>query len=288
METTALLVIDVQKGLDDPSRGKRNNPDAESNIALLLSEWRKQELPIIHIRHCSLGPNSPLRPELPGNAFKEEARPLPSEAQFGKSINCAFIGTELEEYLKEHDISSLVIVGLTTDHCVSSSARMAANLGFNVTLVSDATATFNREGHDGAIHAADDVREISLVSLDGEFCIVRSTEEVLNEIALVMISNRRGATCRIFAKVDDATGICFRNLRTNHNRFAVFGLTSIRTTHRRSDRKSVISYFDICRKLIDLGRPHIDPSSKLWPQFADAFAAIFSIISCDNRCASKI
>jgi nicotinamidase-related amidase len=108
---------------------------------------------------------------------------LPEEKQFRKSFNSAFIGTDLEKYLQEHDISSLVIVGLTTDHCVSTSTRMAANLGFNVTLISDATATFDREGYDGAPYSADDIHKINLVSLNGEFCIVRSTEEVLKEIA---------------------------------------------------------------------------------------------------------
>ena len=183
MKKTALLVIDVQKGFDDPSWGKRNNPGAESNIALLLSEWRKHELPIVHIQHCSVEPNSLLRPELPGSEFKEEAQPLPGEKQFSKTVNSAFIGTELEKYLQERDITSLVIVGLTTDHCVSTSTRMAANLGFNVTLVSDATATFDREGYDGALYSADDIHKINLVNLNGEFCIVRSTEEVLNGIA---------------------------------------------------------------------------------------------------------
>ena len=182
MRKTALLVIDVQKGLDDPSLGKRNNPDAEVNIALLLSEWRKRELPIIHIRHCSVEPNSPLRPELPGNEFKEEAQPLPGEKQFSKSVNSAFIGTGLEKYLQEHDISSLVIVGLTTDHCVSASTRMAADLGFNVTLISDATAAHERQGYDGAMYSADDIHKINFVSLNGEFCVVRSTEELLKEI----------------------------------------------------------------------------------------------------------
>lgn len=183
MGKTALLVIDMQKGLDDPSWGKRNNPEAESNIALLLSRWRKQKLPIIHIRHCSVTPNSPLRPELPGNSYKEEAQPLPGEKQFSKSVNSAFIGTGLEQYLHDQGISSLVIVGLTTDHCVSTSVRMAGNLGFDVTLVSDATGTFEREGYDGARYSADDIHKISLVSLNGEFCTVRSTEEVLKEIA---------------------------------------------------------------------------------------------------------
>ena len=128
MEKPSLLVIDVQKGFDDPSWGNRNNPEAESNIAVLISKWRKHKLPIIHIRHCSVEPNSPLRPELPGNEFKDEALPSPGEMQFSKSVNSAFIGTGLEKFLKEHDISSLVIVGLTTDHCISTTTRMAANL----------------------------------------------------------------------------------------------------------------------------------------------------------------
>jgi nicotinamidase-related amidase len=183
MRTPALLVIDVQKGLDDPSWGKRNNPDAEANIALLLSEWRKQQMPVIHIRHCSVRPNSPLRPELPGNAFKDEAQPLPGEKQFTKSVNSAFIGTGLEQYLREQDISSLVIVGLTTDHCVSTSVRMAANLGFNVTLISDATAAFDRIGYDGVLYSAEDIHKINLISLDREFCNVRSTAEILSDIA---------------------------------------------------------------------------------------------------------
>lgn len=182
MRKTALLVIDVQKGLDDPSLGRRNNPDAEANIARLLAAWREGERPLIHIRHNSTQPNSPLRPELPGNAFKDEARPLPGEKQFTKTVNSAFIGTGLTEYLHEQGISSLVIVGLTTDHCVSASTRMASDLGFDVTLVADATAAHERVGYDGVLYSAEDIHKINLVSLDGEFCTVRSTVEVLWEI----------------------------------------------------------------------------------------------------------
>ena len=182
MTDTALLVIDVQKGLDDPTLGSRNNPQAESNIASLLCAWRKHRLPIIHVRHCSVEPHSALRPELPGNAFKEQARPLPGEKQFAKTVNSAFIGTELEKYLQEQGITSLVVVGLTTDHCVSASTRMAADLGFSVTLIADATAAHERKGHDGVLYSADDVHKINLASLNGEFCVVRSTEDVLQEI----------------------------------------------------------------------------------------------------------
>jgi nicotinamidase-related amidase len=93
MESTALLLIDIQEGLDDPFQGQRNNPDFETNVARLLDSWRRREKPIIHIRHCSVEPGSLLRPELPGNQFKAEAVPLPAETRFDKSTQCAFIGT---------------------------------------------------------------------------------------------------------------------------------------------------------------------------------------------------
>lgn len=179
MGKQTLLLIDVQKGFDDPLWGERNNPEAESNMSLLLEAWRTKNRPVVHIRHCSTEAESPLRPELPGNAFKDEVTPLEGERQFTKSVNSAFIGTALEEYLRAEQISSLVIAGLTTDHCVSTSVRMAANLGFDVTLISDATATFGRKGFDGRLYSAEEIHNINLLSLEGEFCTVRSTGEVL-------------------------------------------------------------------------------------------------------------
>lgn len=181
---TALLIIDVQKGLDEPSLGQRNNPGAETNMASILAAWREQQGTVIHIRHCSLEPESPLRPELPGNAFKTEVQPLPGEKEFTKQVNSAFIGTGLEQYLLESSISGLVIMGLTTDHCVSASTRMASDLGFDVTLVSDATAAFGRVGYDGVHYSGEDIHRVNLVSLDGEFCTLRSTAELLGEIQL--------------------------------------------------------------------------------------------------------
>ena len=182
MGNIALLVIDVQKGLDDPSMGVRNNPMAESKIELLLEHWRKLKQPVIHIQHCSLEPDSPLKEGLPGNEFKAEAQPLSSEKRFKKSVNSAFIGTGLESYLLENNIQSLVVVGLTTDHCVSTSVRMAGNLGFDVVLVSDATATHDRVGMDGVKYSGDEIHNINLASLNGEFCLVQTTDEVIADV----------------------------------------------------------------------------------------------------------
>ena len=178
----ALLIIDVQKGLAESSLGRRNNPNAEINIAALLATWREQRRPIVHIRHCSVEPDSPLRPELPGNAYKDEVKPLVGEKEFTKTVNSAFIGTGLEQYLRESGLSALVIAGLTTDHCVSASTRTASDLGFDVTLVSDASAAFERTGYDGTYYSGEQIHRVNLVSLDGEFCRVRSTAELLGEM----------------------------------------------------------------------------------------------------------
>jgi nicotinamidase-related amidase len=179
----ALLLIDVQQGLDDPKFGARNNPDAERNMRMLLEAWRRAGLPVIHVQHMSAEPDSPLRPGLPGNAIKPEVLPREDEPLFRKSVNSAFIGTTLEEHLRRSGIESLVIAGLTTDHCVSTTARMAGNLGFRVVVVSDATAAFERTGPDGAHYSAEQMHGAALASLHGEFGRVQPTREVLESLS---------------------------------------------------------------------------------------------------------
>jgi nicotinamidase-related amidase len=173
------MLIDVQQGLDDPYWGNRNNPGAEEKIAQLLQAWRKTDRPIIHVQHCSVLPGSPLSPALPGVAFKAQAEPADGEPIFQKSVNSAFIGTDLEAYLREHGLNILVIVGLTTNHCVSTTTRMAGNLGFETYLVADATAAFGRTGHDGRSYSAEEVHRVSLASLHGEFATVVESADLL-------------------------------------------------------------------------------------------------------------
>jgi nicotinamidase-related amidase len=179
---TVLLVIDAQQGINHPDHGERNNPEAESRLALLLAAWRTDGRPVIHVQHTSTDPHSPLRSGEPGHAFMPAARPADGESVFPKTVNSAFIGTGLETHLRERGIDTLVIAGFTTDHCVSSTVRMADNLGFRVTVVSDATATHERTGPDGAHHAAEAMHRLALASLHGEFAAVRSTAEVLERL----------------------------------------------------------------------------------------------------------
>ncbi len=174
-----LLLVDIQEGIDDPKHGRRNNPRAEEQAGRLLAAWRASGRPVVHVRHMSTEPDSPLRPGLPGNEIKAVVRPAPGEPVVEKAVNSAFIGTDLAGRLRADGIGTLVIVGLTTEHCVSSTARMASDLGFVTYVVSDATATFGRTGADGERFTADQVHGVSLASLRGEFATVADADEIL-------------------------------------------------------------------------------------------------------------
>lgn len=178
----ALLLIDIQKGFENEKYwgGNRNNTDAEEKCARLLAVWRKLGLPVFHIMHGSRNPDSPLHPSKPGFELHDSIVPLASEPVIVKDVNSAFIGTDLEEKLKKKGISTLVIAGLTTNHCISTTTRMAGNLDFNTYLVADATATFDRKGLDGRIFDAELVHQTTLASLNEEFATVLTTHELLH------------------------------------------------------------------------------------------------------------
>jgi nicotinamidase-related amidase len=179
---TALLVIDLQKAIDHPSWGHRNNPDAEGNIAALLAAWRQSGRPIYHIRHDSVEPDSHYRPGQPGNDFKPEAMPEPGEAIIVKQTNSAFIGTDLESRLRARGHLTLVIAGVITNNSVEATVRMAGNLGFRTLLAEDACFTFGRRDWHGIFRSASDVHAMSLANLDGEYCTVMRTADILSAI----------------------------------------------------------------------------------------------------------
>ncbi len=181
-KNTVLLIVDVQKGLDESFWGKRNNPNAEDNIGKLLTIWRKTNRPVIHIQHLSLLPDSPLRAGYCGSELKTIVKPQNEEMLFQKNVNSAFIGTGLENYLKKQNYKSLVIVGLTTPHCVSTTTRMAANLGFQTFVVADATAAHEAIGYDGKKYTAEEIHQISLATLHKEFATVVDTKTMLRAL----------------------------------------------------------------------------------------------------------
>lgn len=177
--TAALLVVDVQRGFDDLAWGPRNNPQAEANVARLIAAWRGAGAPVVHVHHDSPHPDGLLRRGGPGHAPKPEAEPAPGEAVYRKRVNSAFIGTGLEADLRRLGVDTLVIVGLTTNHCVSTTARMAGNLDFRTLVVGDATAAFARSGMDGRPRPAEAVHDAALSDLQDEFAQIIDTAAVL-------------------------------------------------------------------------------------------------------------
>ena len=181
----ALILVDIQKGFDDIAYwgGQRNNPDAEQKASFLLALWRTCNLPIFHVKHCSTNPKSPLRESNNGNEFKDIVMPLEGEPIIKKNVNSAFIGTDLKARLDHAGIQKLVIAGLTTDHCISTTTRMAGNFGYDTYLVSDATATFNKKGLEGQNYSPELIHETALASLNGEFASVVTTEFLMKVFA---------------------------------------------------------------------------------------------------------
>lgn len=183
----ALIVVDVQRAFDEwEEAGKRrNNPDAVARIADLLAAFRAGNAPIFHIRHEGTSPNSSFLPSRSGYAVKDEAREAPGEAVIVKRVNSAFIGTDLESRLRAAGITTLVICGATTNHCVETTTRMAGNLGFDAALVRDATWTFDRIGPDGDAHSAEEIHAMTLSNLQDEFARIVTTADVIASLESV-------------------------------------------------------------------------------------------------------
>jgi nicotinamidase-related amidase len=179
MAKEALIVIDVQKAFDDPVWGPRNNPDCEANVARLIDDFRERGEAVVFVRHDSVEPGSPLRPDQPGNAFKDVVRGDPDLA-LTKSVNSAFLGEpDLDAWLKQRGIDRIAICGITTNHCCETTARMGGNLGYDVAFVLDATAAFDMTGPDGDSFDADTVSRMTAANLDGEFATVVKTDAYL-------------------------------------------------------------------------------------------------------------
>jgi nicotinamidase-related amidase len=177
----ALIVVDVQKALNGEAEyygGKRSNPQAEANMQRILAAWRESGRPVVIVKHNSTLPQSPMRPGQPGNALQDGFEPLADDIFIEKTVNSAFIGTNLEATLRDAGIQQLVIVGMTTNHCVSTTTRMAGNLGFETYLIGDATATYGGKLGD-TVFSAQTIHETALASLHNEFATVMTTDDFL-------------------------------------------------------------------------------------------------------------
>ena len=182
MARTALIVVDLQKGTEDPSWGPRNNPSCVPTVAALLEAWRSRGEPVVYIRHDSVEPGSTLRPGEPGNELHEVLADA-ADLLVKKHVSSAFHGEpDLAAWLRERDIEQLVMCGVQTNMCCETSARVGKVLGFDVRFVIDATYTHDRITRGGELITADELARVTAVNLEPEFCRVVTTAEAIEEL----------------------------------------------------------------------------------------------------------
>jgi nicotinamidase-related amidase len=179
-DRTALIVVDAQQGFDQAEWwGARNNPDCDANIEALVSEWRAHSRPVVFVQHDSADALSPLHPTNPGNALKSFLTGAP-DLLIRKSVNSSFHGTpDLDAWLRQNNISTIVICGITTNHCCETTARVGGNLGYTVYFAFDATHTFDRSDLAGGMVSAAELSRITAINLHNEFATVVRTQELL-------------------------------------------------------------------------------------------------------------
>lgn len=176
----ALILIDLQRTMADPTRPPRNNPQAEGNAARLLSAWRTSNRPVIHVRHLSLEPISGFYPGRAGAEFQQAFIPGVREHVVDKHVTDAFAGSGLERYLHLRSISKIVFAGVATNYSVEATVRSAGCLGFTATVVSDACFTFAKADLAGIARTAEEIHIASLSNLNDEYADVRTADEVLS------------------------------------------------------------------------------------------------------------
>jgi nicotinamidase-related amidase len=174
---TALVVIDVQTGFDDPSWGRRGNPGAERNIGRLTARWRSAGRPIVLVRHVSTTPGSLLVGA--GTTFKPVLAGIEPDLLITKSVHSAFHGDhDLAGWLDGRGITEFVVAGIQTNRCCETTARLGGDLGYRVLFALDATDTFDEVTSGDRLVTAEEFTVATAANLDGHFAEMLSTTAV--------------------------------------------------------------------------------------------------------------
>ena len=177
---TPLVILDLQKAIDHPDWGIRNNPNVEVNLAKLLTLWRANKWPVIHVKHDSSNPKSHYYAHQSGNAFKTETAPIDGETIVTKTVHSAFVESELRDALSTLRTKSLILAGVKTNNSIEASVRHGSNLGYDIHLLADGCFTHNQVDWNGKTWCAEDIHAIALSNLDGEYCTVTTMKQVLS------------------------------------------------------------------------------------------------------------
>lgn len=142
MDKTALIVIDIQNDYFPGGKFELNEPEkAAENARRIIDGFHVEGRPVIYFRHEQVRPGADfLLPDTWGGEIHERVQPHPKDIVYAKHFPNAFRKTPLLSYLEDAGIQSLVLTGMMTFMCVHATARAASDLGFQCTVVHDATA----------------------------------------------------------------------------------------------------------------------------------------------------
>ena len=182
LDGAVLLPIDMQRAFDGAPWPRRWNRLVDQNGLALLTRWREKGLPIVHVRHDSVLEGSTLAPGSEGNQLRPGFEPAPGEPLVVKSVNSAFIGTDLDLKLRRLGASRVIAFGISTDMCVSTTVRTGANMGWEMVLVDDACDCFDLPDGKGGTIPAESVQAAHVATLGFEFCTVVSTAQLIDSL----------------------------------------------------------------------------------------------------------
>ncbi|PQE24800.1 isochorismatase hydrolase protein [Rutstroemia sp. NJR-2017a BVV2] len=189
-KTPILLVIDLQQLIVDGPKtwGPRSTPDLTTTVPKILSAFRANNFPIVHVLHQSSDPSSPVHATQTANVAPHPcAAPLEGEPVVVKLTGSPFVNTSLVEVLENlggKEKNKLVVIGVDGAECVNSTVRSAADLGWEVQVVPEACASYavgNRRGEEGEIIEADVVHKVAMAILVAYAKLV-GVEELLGEL----------------------------------------------------------------------------------------------------------
>ena len=179
---TALLLIDIQNDyFDNGAMPLVDSESASLNAKQILDKFRAGNSVVIHIQHIALRQDATFfLPDTTGCGIHDNVKPIGPEKIIVKHYPNSFRETALLDYLKNRDITDLVICGMMTHMCVDATVRAAKDFGFNCTLIGDACATKNLEIN-GRLIQSIEVHNGFLAALNYFYSTVKTTEQFLKE-----------------------------------------------------------------------------------------------------------
>jgi len=178
---TALIIIDIQNDyFENGTMTLVDSDKASNNAQLVLERFRAESLPIIHIQHIATRPTATFfLPKTKGAEIHDNVKPLGQEKVIIKHSPNSFKDTELLDYLRNNNITDLVICGMMTHMCVDATTRAAKDFGFNIILIGDACATKDLEVN-GQIVKAEEVQKSFLAALNYFYTSVKTAQQYLD------------------------------------------------------------------------------------------------------------